>query len=76
MGGWQWYWLGWILAGFGVPETIALTTGRYEDTLSDTVWNWFGVKTGMPIWQWNILHLFLLAFMVWLMGHMAFRIWR
>jgi len=74
--GWQWYWAGWILVGFAVPETIALATGRYKDTLSETVWSWFGVRTGMPIWQWNVLHLLLLAFMVWLLGHMAFRIWR
>ncbi len=75
MTAWQWYWLAWILGGFAAPETIALIRNP-RDTLSETVWSWFGVKTGMPIWQWNVLHIALLAFMVWLLGHMAFRIWR
>lgn len=75
MSGWAWYWLAWLVVGFGVPETIALIHNP-EDTLSDTVWSWFGVKTGMPIWQWNVLHIALLLFMIWLLGHMAFRIWR
>lgn len=75
MSGWQWYWLGWILVGFAAPETYALVRDP-KDTLSETVWSWFSVKEGMPIWQWNVLHVLLLSFMVWLLGHMAFRIWR
>ena len=75
MTGWQWYWLAWILAGFAVPETIALVRDP-RDTLSWTVWGWFGVREGVPIWQWNLLHILLLLFMVWLFGHMVFRIWR
>ena len=75
MGAWQWYWLLWIIVGFTVPETAALVTNP-RNTLSDTVWAWFDVKTGMPIWQWNVLHVTLLMFMVWLFGHMVFRIWR
>lgn len=75
MSGWSWYWLLWIVVGFAVPETIALVRNP-KDTLSDTVWSWFNVKTGMPIWQWNVLHVALLGFLIWLLGHMAFRIWR
>lgn len=75
MNGWAWYWLGWVVIGFGLPETIAIARDP-DDTLSDTVWRWFGVREGMPIWQWNILHIALLAFMVWLFGHMVFGIWR
>lgn len=71
---WRIYWALWIVMGFMIPETIALILGK--GTLSDTIWYWFRVKDGIPIWHWTILHFFLLAFMVWLLGHMAFRIWR
>ena len=72
---WRIYWAIWIVAGFVVPETIALVRNNSE-TLSDTIWKWFGVKNGIPISHWTVLHFFLLAFMIWLLGHMAFRIWR
>lgn len=72
---WQVYWALWLVVGFLVPETWTLVTNP-KNTLSDTVWSWASVKTGMPIWQWNVLHIALLLFMVWLLGHMAFRIWR
>lgn len=71
---WHAYWLLWIGVGFVVPETIALITGK--GTLSDTIWRWFGVKDGISITHWTVLHFFLLAFMVWLFGHMVFRLWR
>jgi hypothetical protein len=31
--GWSWYWLTWLLVGFGVPEGIALAT-NVRNTLS------------------------------------------
>lgn len=72
---WRIYWALWILVGFMVPESIALWRGKGE-TLSDTIWKWFGVKEGISLTHWTVLHFFLLAFMIWLLGHMAFRIWR
>ena len=72
---WQIYWGTWIVAGFVIPETWALVS-RKPNTLSDTVWHWFGVHQGVPIWHWSVLHLALLAFVVWLAGHFAFGIWR
>lgn len=33
MNGWSWYWLTWLLVGFGVPEGIALAT-NVRNTLS------------------------------------------
>lgn len=72
---WQIYWLLWLVGGFAVPETYALLT-RPQNTLSDTVWGWFGVVTGEPMSRWSIQHYILLAFLLWLLGHMAFRIWR
>jgi hypothetical protein len=75
MNAWSWYWLTWIIVGFGLPETMAVLTSP-RNTLSDTVWHWFGVREGMPIWHWSILHIVLLLFMAWLFGHMVFGIWR
>ncbi len=72
---WQWYWALWLAVGFVVPETWALLTNP-RNTLSDTVWKWFGVQEGVPIWHWSVLHFALLAFMIWLAGHFAWRIWR
>lgn len=70
------YWALWIIIGFMVPETIALVTRKYQNTLSDTVWGWFKVRTGDSIWHWTFPHLILFAFMIWLLGHLTFRIWR
>ena len=75
MTGWQWYWLGWMFVGFLAPETYALITDS-KNTLSETVWGWAGVMKGQPVSQWSVQHYLLAAFVVWLAGHMAFRIWR
>ena len=75
MSGWSWYWLLWLVGGFAVPETVALVRNP-RDTLSDTVWGWFGVMRGQPISSWSVEHYVLLAFVIWLAGHIAFRIWR
>ncbi|MEU8968177.1 hypothetical protein AB0D11_02680 [Streptomyces monashensis] len=72
---WRWYWLLWLLVGFVVPETIALIRDP-KNTLSYAVWDWFGVKAGVPISHWTVLHVLLLAFVIWLAGHFAFGIWR
>lgn len=72
---WQWYWAIWLGVFFVIPETWALIRNP-KNTLSWVVWGWFGVREGVPIWHWSILHLALLLFMVWLLGHFAFGIWR
>lgn len=71
----RWYWLVWLVIGFGVMETYGLIWNP-QATLSETVWNWFGVMKNQPIGQWSVEHYLLLAFVVWLAGHLAFRIWR
>lgn len=70
------YWAAWLLLGFGIPETIALVSHHPENTLSEVVWRWFDVLPGQTLWQWKFVHFILLAFLVWLAGHLAFRIWR
>lgn len=72
---WSWYWALWLVVGFGVPECIALLNKDYGDTLSDTVWSWFGVFRDQAPWHWGVLHFLLAAFMVWLTCHFVFRIW-
>lgn len=74
MNAWRWYWLLW-LGAFVVPETIALVRNP-KNTLSYAVWDWFGVKAGVPLSHWTVLHVLLLAFMVWLFFHFVFGIWR
>lgn len=75
MTSWRWYWLLWLLAGFAVPETIALIRNP-KNTLSYAIWDWFGVRGGVPLSHWTVLHVLLLAFMVWLLFHFCFGIWR
>lgn len=76
MNGWSLYWALWIAIGFGVPESIALASKHYQNTLSDTVWKWCEVTPGSTVGHWTALHVFLALFLLWLTGHMVFAIWR
>lgn len=72
-----WYWLVWLVIGFGVPEAWAIISGHPQYTLSDTVWRIFQVEPLDPTpWHWKFVHFILAAFMLWLTGHFVFRIWR
>ncbi|WP_369387450.1 hypothetical protein AB5J72_07445 [Streptomyces sp. CG1] len=75
MTGWQPYWLAWRVVFFGTPETYALFTNT-QHRLSWTIWAWFGVRQGVPVWQRSVMHLLLLAVLVRLLGHLTFGIWR
>lgn len=72
---WRWYWLAWLLVGFAGPETYGLLRNP-KATLSETVWDWFGVMRGQSVSQWSVQHYVLLVFLFWLLFHLAFRIWR
>lgn len=63
-----WFWLGWLVLGFGVLETIALVTGHPEWTLSYQVWQLEGVGG-------SIVQFILGAFLVWLFGHLVLHLW-
>lgn len=39
-GPWRWYWLLWIVLGFGIPETIALVKKREKNTFSRAAQAW------------------------------------
>jgi hypothetical protein len=75
MTGMRLYWLLWLAVGFVVPETYWLLVNT-KNTLSWTIWGWFGVREGVPVWQWSVAHLLLAVILVWLLGHLAFGIWR
>jgi hypothetical protein len=68
MTGWSWYWLVWLVIGFGVPEGIALVRNP-RDTLSYQVWDLEG--TGA-----TFTRFFVAAFLTWLLLHMVFRIFK
>lgn len=71
-----WYWAAWLLLGFGIPEGYALASKRPRNTLSDTVWHWFDVTPGpTPVYA-RLGTYILAAFLVWLLGHLAFGLWR
>jgi len=74
-GAWNWwsvYWLIWLGVFFMVPEMWALFTNP-ANTLSDQVWRLTGQGVSS---QWSFAHFVVLAFCVWLLGHMAFGWWR
>lgn len=72
----RWYWLCWLILGFGIPEAVALARKQYQDTLSETVWHWCDVTPGSTLAHWTFLHIFLAALMIWLSVHLIFAIWR
>lgn len=72
----NWYWAAYLIVGFGVPETWALTTRHPQYTLSETVWRWCDVLPGQTIWQWKAVHFLLAAFMIWLTLHLCFALFR
>jgi len=65
----SWYWLFWLVVGFGLPEGIALGTGNPQNTLSYQVWHIEG--TGMTFARYWIA-----AFLGWLFIHMVFNTFR
>lgn len=52
MNGFEIYWIAWALLGFGIPEAIALYRKEENDTLSDHVWKWFGIRRGKGRFVW------------------------
>jgi hypothetical protein len=76
-----WYWLAWIVLGFGIPEAYGLIFNA-GDTLSENVWGFEDYNPWHPtvLADWTWLHLtlagFMLVFMVWLFCHLIFGIWR
>jgi hypothetical protein len=72
---WGLYWWVWFLAGFGIPEAIALLSGHPERTLSEFVWRTFQVDSPDPL-RWTFLHYLLAVMMLWLAVHFVWRMFR
>lgn len=67
-----WWWVVWLMVGFGVPEAVALFMHQPQRTLSDHVW---AAEGSGP----TIVRYLVAAFLVWLTLHMVFkgfRVWR
>lgn len=64
-----WYWGLWLVLLFGVPEAFALMSGHPERTLSAWVWRLEG--TGPTVGRY-----FIAAFLLWLLLHMVWRLFR
>jgi hypothetical protein len=79
--GWAWYWLAWVVAGFGAPEAWWLVN-NVRNTLSDQVWGLESENLAHPFdfsaWPWPhyVFAAVFLIFIVWLTGHLVLGIWR
>lgn len=72
-----WYTIGWgLIAGFALAlEILALWDKDRGDTLSEHVWKVFMIRDGRNTPLGIVLRTVLLAFMVWLTGHLVFGVW-
>lgn len=66
---WSLYWLVWLVVLFGAPEFYCIFSGNVQNTLSYQVWNLEG--TGETFWRYVVG-----AFLLWLLLHMVFRIFK
>lgn len=69
-----WAWALWILA-FAVLEGIGLWDNRPGGTLSELTWRTFRVRDRRPTALTWILRGILLAFLIWLTGHLGLGWW-
>jgi hypothetical protein len=67
-------WIAWVVAFLGL-EAKALISKEAGDTLSEHVWKWFMVRDPRNTPATLGLRGVLLAFLVWLTGHLGFGIW-
>lgn len=82
MSAWSVYWLCWFAAvviTFAVPEGYALVTGQPQATLSANIWALESAAPGQSILNWSAIHVLvgggLAVLLIWLIGHLIFRIW-
>lgn len=79
MNAWSWYWVWWFsvsMVAFLIPETYAIVTKNYADTLSENIWRLEDVAPGAPIGTWTAAH-FLIGgliglVLIWLFFHFLF----
>lgn len=64
-----WYWIVWLVIGFGIPEAIALARRAEGDTLSEHVRKWFATEPGASGKFVTLRRVVLLGAMAWLSIH-------
>ena len=65
-------WSLWI-AAFIAIEGRAILSKEKGDTLSEHVWKWFNIEKRES--NWTGKRVFLAGGLVWLLGHLAWRVW-
>jgi hypothetical protein len=71
---WTLTWILWI-AAFVALEAVALLDKRRQDTFSEFMWRLFRVRDRRPTALTWVARAALVAFGVWLTGHLAFGWW-
>lgn len=90
LGSWEaFFWFLWI-AAFLVVELYAVFNAKLGDTFSESWWRYLRIKTGnvttkdgrvvayekpWPLWVSLPLRAVIIAFGVWLIGHLGFGLW-
>lgn len=68
------FWALWVGA-FLAYELPAVFNAAQEDTFSEFFWGLFRINDSLPLWQSIPIHGAIVAFGVWLIGHLAFGLW-
>lgn len=68
------FWALWVGA-FLAYELPAVFNAAQEDTFSEFFWGLFHINDSLPLWQSIPIHGAIVAFGVWLIGHLAFGLW-
>lgn len=72
----DWYWTTWLLVVFGGMEGWALASGHPERTFSEFIWRVCDVLPGQTVKQWTFVHYALIVTLIWLLGHLGWKLWR
>jgi hypothetical protein len=66
---WKFYWLVWLVIGFGVAEFVALKTIGTRGTFSYFVWWIMGSYAEEREWYRNVARGLLIIFFLWIIPH-------
>lgn len=68
------FWALWVGA-FLAYELPAVINGAQGDTFSEFFWGLFRINETLPLWQSIPIHATIVAFGIWLIGHLGFGLW-
>ena len=69
---WSAWWLSWLLlvvAGFAIPEAVAIKRKQSGDTLTENIRLWLRTDTPGGGASWLIVWSTLMTVLMWLLGH-------